>query len=45
MGGRTEDTRETIEEAQKETCYIISLHAVGSMLCVVISISMYCNLN
>jgi hypothetical protein len=33
---------ETIEEAQKVTCYIILLHAVGSMLCVVILINMCC---
>jgi hypothetical protein len=30
---------------QKETCYIILLHAVGSTLCVVISINMCCNSN
>jgi hypothetical protein len=30
---------------QKETCYIILLHAVGSTLCVVISINMCCNPN
>jgi hypothetical protein len=30
----------TIGETQKETCYIILLHAVGSTLCVVISINM-----
>jgi hypothetical protein len=38
--GRIKDTRGTIGEAQKETCYDISLHAVGSILCVVIPISM-----
>jgi hypothetical protein len=37
--------RGTIEEAQKQTCYIISLHAVCSTLCVVISINMCCNPN
>jgi hypothetical protein len=40
-GGRIEDTRGIIRKAQKETCYIISLHAVGSTLCVIISINMY----
>jgi hypothetical protein len=30
---------------QKEACYIILLHAVGSTLCVVISINMCCNSN
>jgi hypothetical protein len=30
---------------QKETCYIILLHAVGSTLCVVISINMCYNPN
>jgi hypothetical protein len=30
---------------QKETCYIILLHAVGTTLCVVISINMCCNPN
>jgi hypothetical protein len=44
-GGRTEDTRGTIEEAQKEMCYIILLHTVDSTLCVVISINMCCNPN
>jgi hypothetical protein len=43
--GRIEDTRGTIREAQKETCYIISLHVVGSTLCVIISINICCNPN
>jgi hypothetical protein len=41
-GGGVEDTGGTIGEAQKEMCYIISLHTVGSTLCVVISINMCC---
>jgi hypothetical protein len=36
--------RGTIREVKK-ICYIISLHAVGSMLCVVIPISMSYNSN
>jgi hypothetical protein len=38
-GGRINDTGGIIGEAQKEICYIISLHIVGSTLCVVISIN------
>jgi hypothetical protein len=45
IGGRIDDTRWTIREVQKETCYIILLHAVGNMLCIVISINMRCNPN
>jgi hypothetical protein len=42
VGERIKDIRGTIKEAQKETCYIILLHTVGSMLCVVIPINMCC---
>jgi hypothetical protein len=44
-GGRIEDTRGIIGEVQKEMCYIILLHAVGSTLCFVIPSSMCCNSN
>jgi hypothetical protein len=37
--GRIEYMEGIIGEAQKETCYIILLHTVGSTLCVVISIN------
>jgi hypothetical protein len=39
------NTGGTIEEAQKEMCYVILLHAVGSTLCVIIPISMCYNFN
>jgi hypothetical protein len=42
LGGKIEDTGGTIGKAQKETCYVISLHVVGSTLCGVISINMCC---
>jgi hypothetical protein len=45
MGEIIEDMRGIIGEAQKETCFIISLYAVGNTLCVTISINMCCNLN
>jgi hypothetical protein len=43
MGGRIEIPEEQLKK-RKKTCYIILLYAVGNTLCVVISISMYCNL-
>jgi hypothetical protein len=45
MSERIENTRVTIGEAQKETCYMILLHIIGSMLCVIISMNMCCNSN
>jgi hypothetical protein len=44
-GRKIKDMWGIIGEVRKETCYIILLHIVGSMLCVVIPISMYCNSN
>jgi hypothetical protein len=37
--------REEQLEKHKKMCYIILLHVVGTILCVVISISMYYNFN
>jgi hypothetical protein len=45
MRERVEDTKGTIVQGQKETCYNISFYAVGSILCVVILINMYYNPN
>jgi hypothetical protein len=40
-GGRIDDMRGIIRETQKEMCYIISLHAVSSTLCVIISFNLF----
>jgi hypothetical protein len=44
-GRRIDDTRGITGKVQKEMYYIISLHKVDNMLCVVILTNMYCSLN